>query len=75
MAMLKLLWTAWKGVAHKIANFQARLILTLFYFVVVTPFALRVKLFSDPLQLSASKGWLSRSHTDANTLTYARRQY
>jgi hypothetical protein len=75
MTTLKLIWSAWKGIAHKVANFQARLVLNLFYFVIVAPFALRVKIFSDPLQFSTSKGWLSRSHTGSDTAIYARRQY
>jgi hypothetical protein len=75
MATLKLIWTAWKGIAHKIANFQARLVLSFFYFVIVAPFALRVRIFSDPLQLSTSKGWLPRVHTGPDTANDARRQH
>jgi hypothetical protein len=75
MTALRALLKAWKSVAHKIANFQARLLLTLFYFVVLTPFALRVKVFSDPLQLKRSAGWLSRDRAEADQITLARRQY
>jgi hypothetical protein len=75
MVTLKLIWTAWKGIAHKIANFQARLVLSLFYFVIVAPFALRVRIFSDPLQLSTSKGWLPRGHAGSDTANDPRRQY
>ena len=75
MATLKLLWAAWKHLAHKIGNFQARLLLTVFYFVIVAPFALKVRLFSDPLQLSASKGWHLRSDHTGDSVLYARRQY
>lgn len=45
------LWQRWKRVARKIADFQARLLLTVFYFVFLCPFALLVKWFSDPLML------------------------
>ena len=75
MATLRALLRAWKRLGHKIANFQARLLLTLFYFVALTPFALRVKLFSDPLQLKRSAGWISRARTEADPLALARRQY
>jgi cell division protein FtsW (lipid II flippase) len=75
MNALRLLLKTWKTFAHKIANFQARLILSLFYFIVVTPFAYRVKIFSDPLQLKRFSGWLSRDRTDADPLAIARRQY
>jgi len=75
MTALRALLNAWKSVAHKIGNFQARLLLTVFYFVVVAPFALRVKIFSDPLQLKRSAGWLSRGRAEADSLTVAGRQY
>lgn len=44
-------WETWKRTARRIADFQARLLLTLFYFVFFSPFALLVKWFSDPLML------------------------
>lgn len=75
MTALRLLLKAWKGIAHKIANFQARLILSLFYYLILTPFALRVKIFSDPLQLKRFRGWMSRDRTDADPFEMARRQY
>ena len=75
MNTLRLLWKTWKGLAHKIANFQARFILSVFYFVVLTPFALRVKFFSDPLQLKRFRGWMTRDHTESDPLAMARKQY
>jgi hypothetical protein len=75
MTALRALLKAWKSLAHKIANFQARVLLTLFYFVGVAPFALRVKVFSDPLQLKRSAGWMSRDRVEADPITVARRQY
>ena len=35
---LKRLWEGWKKIAHKIGNFQARVLLTVFYAVLVLPF-------------------------------------
>ena len=61
--MLKRLWNWWKPIAEKIGNFQARIILSVFYFVFVTPIALGVKLFSDPLRMKKSdrdSWWLPR---------------
>ena len=43
-------WARWKVIAHTIGNFQARLLLSVFYVVMVPVFALIVKL-KDPLQL------------------------
>jgi len=62
MKTLKRLWTAWKSIAHVIGDFQARVLLSLFYFVVLGPFALGLKMFSDPLGLrrTSSVRWLVR---------------
>jgi len=38
--MLKRGWQAWKRIAHKIGNLQARVLLTVFYGVIVLPFGL-----------------------------------
>lgn len=77
VAVLKVLWAAWTRVAHRIANFQARLLLSIFYFVVLAPFAVAVKLFSDPLQLRPAlvAAWLQRERHEGEPLVLARRQF
>ena len=35
---------------HDIGNFQSRLLLTVFYFTILAPFALVLRMASDPLQ-------------------------
>jgi len=70
-------WERWKVIAHALGNFQARVLLTGFYFVLVPPFALVVKLFKDPLSLRRPVGrsyWHVRS-ADEQTATRARRQF
>ena len=60
---LKRVWARWKVIAHAIGNFQARVLLTLFYLVIVPPFALIVKLAKDPLSLRPPRGesfWIAR---------------
>jgi hypothetical protein len=47
----KSFWAAWKRLAHKIGNFQARVLLTLLYAIILLPFGLIVRLFSDPLRI------------------------
>jgi hypothetical protein len=49
--MLKRAWQAWKRIAHKIGNFQARVLLTIFYIVLVFPFGIAARLFFDPLRI------------------------
>jgi hypothetical protein len=72
---LKKLWARWKVVAHKIGEFQSRLILSLFYYVVLAPFALGLKVFSDPLQLKRFHGWIARSDVDERPAESAWRQF
>jgi hypothetical protein len=72
--MLKRMWHAWKRIAHKIGNFQARVLLTIFYAIVVLPFGLMVRLFFDPLRIKHRPGeWLNRPD-EAHDMQWARRQ-
>lgn len=75
--MLRELWHKWKPIATRIGNFQARLILSLFYFAIVTPFGLAVRFLSDPLYLKEQENstfWHSKDAPDAS-LEQARRQF
>jgi hypothetical protein len=77
MRLLKLVWERWKLIAHAIGDVQARVLLSLFYFVIVAPFAAGVKLLSDPLALRARAvpGWLPRPAGADDAETQARRQF
>ncbi len=72
--LLKRAWEGWKKIAHKIGNFQARVLLTVFYGVLVLPFGLAARFFSDPLRIKKTPTeWLD--HPDeAYDLDWARRQ-
>jgi len=48
---LKKFWAAWGRFWKMVGNFQARVILTILYVVVLLPFGLIVRLFSDPLRI------------------------
>ena len=54
--MIRRIWGRWKVIAQKIGTFQARMLLTGFYVVVMLPFGLGVKFFSDPLRLTLRHG-------------------
>lgn len=69
------LWEGWKRVARRIGDAQARIMLTVFYFVVLAPFALAVRALSDAMRFGAPPAWLSRETVDTDPATYARRQY
>lgn len=72
---LKNLWEQWKKITVKIGNFQGRIILTLLYFIFVTPIAIYLKLFYDPLKLKKSKPeWILKNIQDT-TLNEMRRQF
>lgn len=45
------LWQKWKKFATIVGNFNARLLLTLFYFTLLVPFAVLRKLASDTLRM------------------------
>ena len=61
--MLKRLWIWWKGIAHKIADFQARVLLTIIYGIVVLPFGLAIRLCADPLRIKRRPSeWLDHSN-------------
>jgi hypothetical protein len=62
-------WEKWKAFAADMGNYQGRLLLALFYFVVVTPFGIAVRLFSDPLQLrriESASFWVERELSNYN---------
>lgn len=70
-------WGRWKVVAHVIGNFQARLLLSLLYFVLIPPFGLLVRILMDPLQLrrrSRESFWLA-TPPKGQSLSDARRQF
>ena len=75
--MLRRLWERWKRVAHIIGNFQSRVLLTLFYSLILAPFAVGVRLLSDPLQLRRQNRshWLRREESPAHGRDGARRQF
>jgi hypothetical protein len=75
--MLRYLWERWKVAAHKFGNFQARLLLNIFYFVVLSPFALGVKMFSDPLRMKRQNlsQWLPSDQETISPRQGPRRQF
>jgi len=70
--VIRKLWAHWLTLARKIGQFQSRIILTLFYFVFVTPFGLAVRLFADPLHTrrrsmaDGQTGWQPRETRDVD---------
>jgi hypothetical protein len=72
--MIKRIWQAWKRLAHRIGNFQARVLLTILYAVLVLPFGLGVRLFADPLRIKRRPTEWLESHQSPTDVDWARRQ-
>lgn len=76
-ALFMTLWKGWKEIAVSIGDFQARLILTVFYFTIALPAGALLSLTRDSLQLrsrSDRSGWVARLIEEPG-LCSARRQF
>lgn len=73
--MMRKIWNWWKRIAKRIGDFNARLILTLFYFIFLTPISLPVKL-KDPLGIGKNKkeGWTPKQPGEGTPMDQALRQ-
>jgi len=76
-ALWRKIWEGWRSVARKIGNFQARVLLTVLYYVAVAPFALLLNWSGDPLSLNPKtpKGWRPRSTSSETEASRSTRQY
>ena len=68
-------WRWWTRVAHRIGDFQARVLLSFFYYVILGPFALVLRR-SDPLGIApgVARGWRRRDVATRPIAEQARRQ-
>jgi hypothetical protein len=74
MKTLKRMWEVWKRLGKKIGNFQARVLLTIFYAVLMFPFGIGARLLSDPLRIKRRPTeWLPHSD-EPNDIRWARGQ-
>jgi len=51
MKLLKTFWKYWMKIGRPIGNFQARVIFTVFYFLILFFIGLPFRLLSDPLRI------------------------
>jgi hypothetical protein len=71
----RIAWNRWEILGEAFGDFQGRLFAVLFYFTIFVPFALGVRLFSDPLTIrKAAATWLDRTPV-STSLEDARRQF
>lgn len=68
-------WQRWKIINKAVGHLHSQAITILFYFTILVPFAIGVRLFSDPLRMrTAGPSWLKREPV-ASDLDSARRQF
>ena len=76
--MLKRLWSGWKEFARATGGFQSRVLLGLFYFSVVAPFGILVRIFGDPLgcrERPGASNWKPAAGTGQVGIEAARKQF
>lgn len=76
-SFMKGMWSKWKQYSRKLGGFQSRVLLYILYFIVIMPFALVAKIFTDPLRIKSHKKesyWMS-STTDKSDLEQLRKQF
>jgi hypothetical protein len=74
---LSQLWQHWREISECIGDFQARLLLTIFYFTVLVPSGIVSALAGDPLEIYSrpkKSGWIQRQTPDL-ALRQERRQF
>jgi len=75
--VLRRLWQGWASFSKRAGDFQSRVLLSVFFFILVSPFALAVKIFSDPLRIkyrSKDSLWSPKPKTKVD-LEQFRRQF
>ena len=76
MAPIKFFWKKWLAIAQAIGNFQAQVILSLFYLVVMMPLGLVFGILADPLNVrKRQKSNFARWEHEKDDLKNARKQY
>jgi hypothetical protein len=74
MRTLRKIWHTWQQFGQMMGDFIARVLLTIFYFTILAPFGIGVRLLADPLTLKqkVNPQWLERTARDP-VLAQARR--
>lgn len=68
---------SWQAFITKAGNYQSRILLSWFYFVILTPFGILVRVTSDPLaiQKDKRKSYWNPVAQESDSLESARRQF
>ena len=63
VSLIKDFWHGWKAFGQFLGDWLARLVLSIFYFTILVPFGVGVRLFSDPLLIKKQPRELWRPRT------------
>jgi hypothetical protein len=63
IVLIKDFWEGWRAFGQFLGNWLARVVLTVFYFTILVPFGVGVRLFADPLAIKNQPDKLWRSRT------------
>jgi len=77
-SLVRQLWSSWIQLTARFGDFQARWILTVFYFTVALPFGLLTRVALDQLHTRhapPTSGWLARGSREDCDLASARREF
>lgn len=76
--IFKRIWHRWMGFSKRMGSFQSRIMLSLFFFIVISPIAVLIKLLGDPLRIKGIKAaetfWLAKEESSDEIEDY-RRQF
>ena len=76
MNLLKKIWKRWASFGKAIGDVVARIVMTLFYFIIAAPFGLGVRFLSDPLKLKPEEPrWEPLTTAEDTKLDNARRTF
>jgi hypothetical protein len=76
MYFLKWIWKKWLPIAHAIGNFQAQVILSAFYVIILSPVGVLYRIFADPFKLRKKlRSNFGKWEYAKDTLESAHRQY
>jgi len=76
--IFKRLWFRWTGFSKRMGSFQSRIMLSFFFFIIISPAALIIRVLGDPLQIKKKKTmdtyWLTKTESSTELEDY-RRQF
>jgi len=74
---MRAFWEKWKKISNKLLDKEASIILTVLYFILISPIALIYKLFADPLNLkSRSKSfWFEKDTSNVHSIEAFKNQF